>query len=76
MKLTEIKIRYNSAIRIIEDYTILATPEEILELKNALKVVDKFKKNLNIEKDADFIMYDFNCDKNSVIITVDAGACG
>jgi methyl coenzyme M reductase beta subunit len=77
MKLTNKKILYSGAVNGKIEMTIEATEAEIQELKNALVVVNRFKKVLKVkEKDADFNMYKFNCGKKTVVVTVEQGACG
>ena len=81
MKAVNYIINYYGAVRSSMEVTIEATEEETAKLREALKIVDKWKRLtrkaiLHKEESVDFTMYEFAVKKDKVFVTVDSGACG
>lgn len=76
-----IRLITGGPLRTGHELTIQATPTQTNELRQALAVVDRWKKRAlaavgHKEKDADWTMVGYAVKTDRVIITVESGACG
>ena len=80
MKIENVKRCWSGAVNGRDEVVFSATKEETTELRNALAVVDKWKKKALKEvagaKDANWTMVDYAVKNYKVIVGVEAGACG
>lgn len=81
MKVKSSKQVYDGPVNGTWEVSFEITEDEEKELKNALAIVDKYKRAANKSakhkvKNADWTEHHFNVKKNEVNVVIECGACG
>jgi hypothetical protein len=81
MKMERIDREYNGPVQMRKNLIFSASKQEVEELRKALEVITKWKRQAFIavkhkERDADWTMVDFSFKGKDVAVDVQSGACG
>lgn len=80
MKIENTKQIWGGPVNCRYEVIFTATKEEVDELKDALEIVNKWKdqalQKVPAANGSDWVMFDYLCHQESVVIGIEAGACG